>query len=70
MKTLLLIPLLFIGLAAQAQDAAPTWLEETLYGNGKINVVLIVVAVVILGVGVWMFRLDRKLTRMEERMKK
>ena len=66
----MLLPVLLFSLAARAQGAAPNWLEATLYGNGKINVVLIVVAVIILGIGVWLFRLDRKLTRMEERMKK
>lgn len=70
MRTLLLLPFLLLGLIARAQEAAPSWLEETLYGNGKINVVLIVVGVIIVGIGAWMFRMDRKLTRMEKQVKK
>ncbi len=70
MRTLLLLSALIMSLATHAQDAAPSWLEATLYGNGKINVVLIVVGVIILGIGAWMFTLDRKLGRMEERLKK
>lgn len=70
MRTLLLLPFLLLGLIARAQEAAPSWLEETLYGNGKINVVLTVVGVIIVGIGAWMFRMDRKLTRMEKQMKK
>ena len=67
------IPTLFLlfllTVPAFAQSAAPSWLENTLYGNGKLNVVLIVVAVIILGIGFWMFRMDRRLTKMEDRMK-
>ena len=70
MRTLLLLGALIISIASHAQDAAPSWLESTLYGNGKINAVLIVVGVIILGIGAWMFALDRKLRRMEERLKK
>lgn len=70
MRTVLLLPFLILGLAAHAQEAAPSWLEKTLYGNGKINVVLIVVGVIIVGIGAWMFRMDRKLTRLEKQVKK
>ena len=70
MRTLLLLTFLSLGFVTQAQNAAPSWLEETLYGNGKINVVLVVVGVIIAGIGAWMFRMDRKLKRMEDRMKK
>lgn len=70
MRTLLLFTFFILGFVARAQNAAPNWLEETLYGNGKINVVLIVVGVIIVGIGVWMFRMDRKLTRMEKQVKK
>lgn len=62
--------LLLSAAPAMAQSAAPGWLEHTLYGNGKFNVVLIVVAVIILGIGLWMFRMDRRLKHMEERLKK
>jgi hypothetical protein len=48
---------------------APSWLEETMFRSGKINVVVAVVAVVLVGLAVWMFAMDRKLRRMEERMK-
>ncbi|MBP7409782.1 MAG: hypothetical protein KA941_13575 [Flavobacteriales bacterium] len=70
MRTLLLLSFSVLGLAAHAREAAPSWLEATLYGNGKINVVLIVVGVIIAGIGIWMFRMDRKITHMEQRMKK
>jgi type IV secretory pathway VirB2 component (pilin) len=39
------------ALNSMAQDAAPSWLEHTLHGNGKINTVVAVVAIIILGLG-------------------
>ncbi|MBK7383088.1 MAG: hypothetical protein IPI81_07085 [Flavobacteriales bacterium] len=70
MRTLLLLSLLIMSSAAHAQGAAPGWLENTLYGSGKLNAVLIVVGVIICGIGLWMWRMDRRLKRMEDRMKK
>lgn len=70
MRTLVLLLLLCSATLARAQGAAPSWLEETLYGNGKINAVLIVVAVIIIGIGAWMWRMDRKLKRMEDQVDK
>ena len=47
-------------------NAAPSWLESTLYGNGKINVVIAVVAVIILGIGIWLWRMDRRISGLEK----
>ncbi|MEO8591139.1 MAG: CcmD family protein [Flavobacteriales bacterium] len=70
MRTLAFLSLLLLAMSAHAQNAAPSWLENTLYGNGKLNTVLIVVSVIIVGIGFWMFTMDRRIKRMEERMKK
>lgn len=71
MKKTLLLALLLPGvLLANAQDAAPSWLENTLYGNGKINVVIAVIAVIVLGIGVWLYRQDRRLKRLEDAQRK
>ncbi len=51
-------------------QAAPTWLEDNLYGGGKMNAVVVVVAIIILGIGVWLWAQDRRLKRMEEKLKK
>lgn len=69
MRYIALLALLLNTLLANAQNAAPSWLEESLYGNGKINTVVIVVSIILLGIGLWMFRMDRKLSRMEKKMK-
>jgi CcmD family protein len=70
MRTILLFTLFFTSTFAHAQGAAPTWLEDSLHAQGKFNAVTIVVGVIILGIGLWMWSMDRKLKRMEERMKK
>jgi len=64
-RTLTLLSLLGLWLRVAAQGGAPMWLEQTLYGNGKINVVVAVVAVIIAGIGLWMWRMDRRLTKLE-----
>ncbi|MCB9169095.1 MAG: hypothetical protein H6594_01950 [Flavobacteriales bacterium] len=51
-----------------ASSAAPDWVEETFYRSGKINAVIAVVTVVLLGLALWMFRSDRRLARLEKRM--
>jgi type IV secretory pathway VirB2 component (pilin) len=47
-------------------QAAPSWLEHSLHGNGKINVVVAVVGLIVLGLGLWMWRMDLRLKRMEQ----
>ncbi|MBL7947114.1 MAG: CcmD family protein [Flavobacteriales bacterium] len=67
MRTFLALLLFITSFAARAESAAPSWLESTLYGNGKINVVVAVVAVIILGIGFWLWRMDRRLTKLERK---
>lgn len=62
--------LFFIGLGRAMAQAAPNWLEESLYGNGKINTVVAVVSIIILGIGVWLWMQDRRLSRMEKTIEK
>ncbi|MBL7950839.1 MAG: hypothetical protein JNM62_03905 [Flavobacteriales bacterium] len=67
MRTLLSFFLLLTTIIANAQNAAPSWLESTLYGSGKINVVVGVVAVIILGIGIWLWRMDRRISNLERK---
>lgn len=69
MRTFLTITLFFLGLGTALAQGAPSWLENSLYGNGKINTVVAVVAVIILGIGLWMWTQDRRIARMEKRIK-
>ncbi|MBK8498895.1 MAG: hypothetical protein IPL52_08785 [Flavobacteriales bacterium] len=68
MKTFITLTLLFIACVAHAQDGTPV--GDALTGNSKLNVVVAVVGVIVLGIGIWMFAMDRKLSRMEKRMDK
>lgn len=67
MRMLLTFTLLLMTVATNAQNAAPSWLESTLYGSGKINVVVAVVAIIILGIGTWLWRMDRRITKLERK---
>lgn len=67
---LILVILLALPASSFAQETAPPWLEETMFASGKINTVLIVVSVVLLGLGGWMFAMDMKLRNLERRLKK
>ena len=52
--------------AAMAQDGTPSWLEESLHASGKMNTVIAVVTIILIGIGIWLFAQDRKLTRLEK----
>lgn len=48
----------------------PDWLVDTLYGSGKINTVIAVGSVILLGLAFWLYRLDRRIGRMENHHRK
>jgi hypothetical protein len=50
-----------------AQESAPGWLVDSLYGSGKIHTVVVVVSAVLIGIAAWMFILDRRIGRLEKR---
>lgn len=62
--------LLLFTTATFAADARQSWLVETMYKSGKINTVIGVVAVVLLGLALWLFRQDRRIARMEREIRK
>ncbi len=55
-----------LPIAVQAQDAAPSWLEESLHAAGKMNTVIAVVAIILVGIGIWLFAQERKLAKLEK----
>lgn len=65
-KPLASLAALLAPLMAPAQGTEPRWLVDTLYGSGKINAVIAVVAVILLGLFLWLFRMDRRIKRMEQ----
>jgi hypothetical protein len=66
-----------VAFAAAALIAASTFaqsdpnglFEETMFRSGKINVVVAVVSVILLGLATWLFMMDRRVKKMEERMR-
>ncbi|GAB3286339.1 CcmD family protein [Hymenobacter tenuis] len=68
---LLLLALLLPALRVVAQVAAPDEVEmaDTLRQNGKIYVVVAVIAVVLAGLLFFLISLDRKLARLEREVK-
>ncbi|MFT5337070.1 MAG: cell division protein FtsL [Luteibaculaceae bacterium] len=59
--------LVFCGMASTS-FAAGNW-EDTFYAEGKINVVLTVVAIMFLGLAWKLFSLDRKVAKLEKEIK-
>lgn len=55
--------------AAWAQGGTD-WLVDTLYGSGKINAVIAVVAAILVGITLWLVRMDRRIARMEKHVEK
>ncbi len=74
MRTLHRLSALLIGSLSAAgtfaQQPAPAWLEETMYQSGKINTVIAVVSVLLVGLAAWLFSMDRRIERMEQETKK
>lgn len=67
-KTLTVVmTLLLIPMSTFAASETPGWLEETMFASGKINTVVMVVSVVLIGLAIWMFNMDRKIGRLERR---
>lgn len=54
---------LLLSLAASAQ----TPLDDVFYSSGKIYVVIAVLVIIFLGLAFYLFRLDRKITKLEKK---
>lgn len=66
MKKYITLLLLLIGFGAQAQDAE---MADVMRSNGKIYVVVGIVLIVLAGLIVYLFSLDRKITRLENKLR-
>jgi cytochrome bd-type quinol oxidase subunit 2 len=58
--------LLLLPVSTFAASEAPGWLEEKMFASGKINTVVMVVSVVLIGIAIWMFAMDRRIGRLEK----
>ena len=66
MRLVLTLSLLLIGLIAQAQEVQ---MADTMRSDGKIYVVVAVLSIILIGLFVYLFSIDRKLTQLEKEVK-
>jgi CcmD family protein len=66
---LVLLSAMWIGMSGYAQTG-DSWLENTMFASGKINVVVAVVAAVFVLITIYMISIDRKLKKIEESEKR
>lgn len=68
MKTVLIFIMLFMAVSAFAQNPAVGGVEmaDTFRSEGKIYVVIAVVVTILLGIGYYLWLLDRRLSRLEK----
>jgi CcmD family protein len=64
------ICLLPLSAVAQADSAQRKYTAFDMRSNGKIYVVVVVILIILIGLLLYLARLDRKITKMEERMLK
>jgi CcmD family protein len=65
-KIVSLLLLLSVYFVAFAQDGEQAQMADVLRSNGKIYVVVAVVVVILLGLFIYLWRLDRKISRIEK----
>ena len=68
-KWLMTLLVLLAGpLSAMAEEAEESAVVEMLYASGKIYTVTAVISIILLGIFVFMFMVDRKVSRMEKKL--
>ncbi|HRG51552.1 MAG TPA: CcmD family protein [Bacteroidia bacterium] len=71
-KIILVLTLLFLQATAFAQGGEqfpPVEMADKLYQSGKIYVVVVSLAVIFVGIVVYLVTLDRKISKLEEKLK-
>ena len=65
-KILLLAPLLLGYMATFAQQNAPVEMADTMRSEGKIYVVIATIAIIFVGLAIYLFAMDRRLKKIEK----
>ena len=63
-KIIFLLLVIFSSIGMSAQST----LDETMHSSGKINVVIAVIAIILLGFFIYLFLIDRKVGRLEKQI--
>jgi hypothetical protein len=62
------IALVLFSLLSSVGMSAQSALDETMHSSGKINVVIAVIGVILLGFFIYLFMIDRKVTKLEKQI--
>ena len=57
----------FIGFFLQATPKAAVAMADQMRGDGRIYVVIAVMLTILLGIAIYLYRMDRKITQLEKR---
>lgn len=60
--------LLFLSSFAKAQGSVDETLFKSLHGHGSLNVVIVIVSIILIGLFITLWRIDRKVTKLENEM--
>lgn len=66
-KVILFFTMLLFNLQSYAQDSQPE-MADAMRSNGKIYVVVSVLTIVLAGIAIYLFALDRKITSIEKKI--
>ncbi|HEY5326319.1 MAG TPA: CcmD family protein [Mucilaginibacter sp.] len=67
MKSISLLALLLLGyVAAFAQQNQPVEMADVMRSSGKIYVVIAVIAIIFIGLAIYLFSIDRRLKKIEK----
>lgn len=61
--------MLFISIIAKADGSVDETLFKSLHGHGSLNVVITIVSIILTGLFITLWRIDRKVARLENEMK-
>ncbi len=64
-KIMLILPLLFSVLALKAQEKKTVEMADLMHRDGKIYVVVAVILTIFAGIIIYLVRLDRKISKLE-----
>lgn len=66
----ILSAILFLAITSGAYAQAGEPLDEMMRPEGKINVVITVLSIIVVGLGIYLFSMDKKISKLEKNSKK
>lgn len=69
-STLLIVLFSSVEMKAQTNSSIDEKLFQGLHGHASLNVVFAIIAIILLGLFITLFRMDRKISKLEKEIKK